>query len=214
MSLSRVVLIIWCVLLAAVLAGPTLIASTDPGDDLTRNTIRLALGCYGVAAILMLLLHPGEWAATSRRGELARWCWTLGWTTYLVHLATAFHHYHGWSYVRAVEHVRVVSGVGEGIYASHLFTLLWTLDVAWWWLRPASYAARPGWIDRGLHGFMLFMVFNATVVYEEGFIRWAGLFLTEGLVRLWVLRVACRGERPVPKTEGRPSRTKWTPVGG
>ena len=186
---SGVALVVWCVLLVAVLAAPALLGSSNPGDDLTRNTVRLALGFYGVAAVVMLLLHRGEWAATTERGELARCCWTLAWMAYLVHLAMAFHHYHGWSHARAVEHVRAVSGVGEGIYASHLFTLLWTLDVAWWWWNPASYAARPGWVDRGLHGFLLFMIFNATVVYETGFIRWAGLFLTEGLVRLWSQRI-------------------------
>src|SRR5262245_10355070 len=126
----------------------------------------------------------------------------------------AFHHYHGWSHTRAVEHVRDVSGVGEGIYASHLFTLLWTLDVAWWWLSPGSYATRPGWVDRGLHGFLFFMIFNATVVYEEGFIRWAGLFLTEGLVRLWALRIACRRRGATATTEERPTRPQWTPAGG
>src|SRR6266542_3098933 len=211
---SAVALVVWCVLLAAVLAAPALLGSSDPGDDLTRNTVRLALAFYGVAAVLMLLVHRREWAVTSARGELARCCWTLAWMAYLVHLAMAFHHYHGWSHVRAIEHVRAVSGVGEGIYASHLFTLLWTLDVVWWWRNPASYAARPGWVDRGLHGFLLFMIFNATVVYENGFIRWAGLFLTEGLVRLWVLRVACRGERPAPTTAGCPTRTEWTAAGG
>src|SRR3954451_17204056 len=138
---SGVALVVWCVLLVAVLAAPALRGSNNPGDDLTRNTVRLALGFYAVAAVVMLWLRRGEWAATSKRGELARCCWTLAWMAYLVHLAMAFHHYHGWSHARAVEHVRAVSGVGEGIYASHLFTLLWTLDVVWWWRNPASYAA-------------------------------------------------------------------------
>ena len=141
-------------------------------------------------------------------GSLARLSWTLAWAAYVVHVVLAFHHFHGWSHAHAVEHVRSASGVGEGIYASHLFTLLWTLDVAWWWRNPASYAARPAWVDRGLHGFLLFMIFNATVVYETGFIRWAGLFLTETLARLWVLRVACRRVPPVPTTGERPTPTE------
>src|SRR5437899_10995043 len=119
---AGVALVGWCVLLVAVLAWPALRGSPNPGDDLTRNTVRLALAFYAVAAVVMLLLDRGEWAATSPRGQLARLCWTLAWAAYLVHLAMAFHHYHGWSHARAVEHVREVSGVGEGIYASHLFT--------------------------------------------------------------------------------------------
>jgi len=204
----------WCVLLGAVLARPSLFPSADPGDDLTRDTVRVALLSYGAAAVLMLLLRPGDWDARTPRGEAARWCWTLAWAAFLVHLAMAFHHYHGWSHARAVEHTRAVSGVGEGIYVSHLFTLLWTLDVAWWWLRPMSYAARPGWVGRGLHGFMLFIVFNATVVYEAGPIRWAGLALTEVLVRLWALQAACRRAGPAPTTAPRPAQTTWIPAGG
>jgi hypothetical protein len=197
----------WCVLLSAVFAWPALFGSSDPGDDLTRNTIRLALLFYGIA--VFLLLRSGRRTALSERGDLARLCWTLAWAAYLVHLAMAFHHYHGWSHTRAVEHVRAVSGVGEGIYVSHLFTLVWTLDVAWWWLAPPAHAVRPAWIEGSLHGFFLFMIFNASVVYETGFIRWAGLFLTEALVRHWVQGVACRRVGPRATTGERPIPTEW-----
>jgi hypothetical protein len=105
---------------------------------------------------------------------LARWCWTFAWATYLVHLAMAFHHYHHWSHADAVEHTEIVSGFGKGIYVSHLFTLAWTADALSWWLQPARRALRPSWIDWLLHGFMAFMIFNATVIYEAGPIRWAG----------------------------------------
>src|SRR3954454_17512064 len=165
---TGVALVVWCVLLVAVFAAPALLGSSNPGDDLTRNTVRLALAFYAVAVVLMLMMRREEWAAPDGwhalaakawRGELARCCWTLAWMAYLVHLAMAFHHYHGWSHARAVEHVCAVSGVGEGIYVSHPFTLVWTLDVAWWWLAPASYAVRSSGIDRLLHGFLLFMIF-------------------------------------------------------
>ncbi len=167
----------WLVLLAFVVSLPYLVDSPTLGDDLVRGTIRLALAYYAVAATLLLLLRPTEWSADAGRGRLARWCWTLGWATYLVHLGMAFHHYHAWSHTAAVEHTRQVSGVGEGIYASHLFTLLWTADVVYWWLCPGRYAQRSPWIGRTLHGYMAFLIFNATVVYETGLIRWFGLAL-------------------------------------
>src|SRR5205823_583419 len=110
-------------------------------------------------------------------GSLARLSWTLAWAAYVVHVVLAFHYFHGWSHAHAVEHVRSASGVGEGIYASHLFGLLWTADVAWWWLWPDSRARRPRRLDVFLHGFMLFMVFNATVVFEAGLGRWLGVAL-------------------------------------
>jgi hypothetical protein len=185
----------WVALLATVflLAPPS-----DPGDFLVRGTVRVAL-LYYAAAVSLLLWPGGSWRA-------ARLCWTLAWAAYLVHLAMAFHHYHHWSHADAIAHTRAVSGVGEGIYFSHLFTLLWTADVAWWWLRPQGYATRPAWVGRTLHGFMFFMVFNATVVYESGFIRGAGLVLTAWLALL-LGRSACRGRGPAGTTEERPAES-------
>jgi hypothetical protein len=184
-------LLAWLVLLAILLATPYADRSPTPGDDLTRSTIRLALLYYGVAASLMLWLRPADWLAQSVPGRLARWCWTLAWLAYLIHLGMAFHHYHHWSHADAAAHTRQVSGLGEGIYVSHLFTLAWTADVVWWWRRPQTYARRPVWIGWMLHGFMLFVIFNATVVYEEGLIRWAGVVLMVDLAGLWGYRRLC-----------------------
>jgi hypothetical protein len=89
-----------------------------------------------------------------------------------------------------------VSGFGPGIYVSHLFTLLWTLDVACWWLRPHAYATRPAWIGRALHAFMAFIVFNGTVVYENGPIRWAGVAMFVALGGLWLRTLTRPAEAP------------------
>jgi hypothetical protein len=168
--------------------SPHLLGSSTLGDDLVRNTIRLALGWYALALSIMLFLGRADWSARGRRGRSARWCWTFAWATYLVHVALAFHHYHHWSHTDAFEDTRRVSGVGEGIYASHLFTLVWTVDVAVWWLWPVRYARRTRRLDVTLHGFMLFIVFNATVVYGQGPIRWAGVALFAGLSGLALSR--------------------------
>lgn len=168
-------ILLWILLLAAILATPYLLHSSDPGDDLTRNTVRLGLLYYVLATSLMLLLRREEWTGVTGRGRSARWCWTLAWGAYLIHVVMAFHYFHDWSHAKAVEHVEQTSGFGEGIYFSYLFTLLWTVDVMWWWLRPEHYATRSWWIDRGLHGYMAFIVFNGTVVFEEGLVRWIGM---------------------------------------
>jgi hypothetical protein len=151
-------------------------ASPNLADELIRNTIRLALLLYVVALTATL------------RGKPMRWLWTLALFVYLLHVAAAFHFAHGWSHAAAVEHTRQISGVGEGIFVNHLFTLLWTADVFWWWLWPDKYAGRSVWFDRGLHSFMLFVIFNATVVFETGATRWVGLALLG-----WLLAVAVYG---------------------
>lgn len=176
--------LLWAVLLLALLAAPHLAQSPTPGADQTRNTIRLALVYYGGAAALMLLLRPGEWGAG--RGRLARWGWTLAWVAYAIHVGLAFHFYHDWSHAHAVEHTARRSGFGPGIYVSHLFTVAWGLDAASWWLRPDWYARRPAWIDRALHGFMAFIIFNGTVVFETGVARAGGLGLFAGLGAFWL----------------------------
>jgi hypothetical protein len=177
----------WASSLAAVVAWPHLAQSPSLGDDLTRSTIRLSLGYYGIGASLLLWLHRDEWHARTGRGRLARWCWTFAWATYLVHLAMAFHYYHHWSHADAMRHTEDRSGFGIGIVVSDLFTLAWSADVVWWWLAPGRYAQRPAWIGRCWHGFMVFVIFNATVVYEEGLIRWAGLGLLAWLAAVRVL---------------------------
>ena len=167
--------LLWSVLLGLILllpAGPR-------GETAVRNSVRLALLYYGLSLGVQLRGGPTR---------LARLAWTLAWIAYVVHVVLAFHHFHGWSHADAVEHVRAAGGFGEGIYFSHLFGLLWTVDVAWWWLAPTSHAARPAWMTVGLHSFMLFMVFNATVVFEPGLGRWLGVGLFVVLAWLWRTR--------------------------
>ncbi len=173
----------WAVALAVVLLFPFLMEPSSRGDALVRNTIRLALACYLLAVLLLL-----------RKASplLVRRAWSLAWLTYLIHVALAFHYVHNWSHVEAMEHVRRASGVGEGLYVSYLFTLLWTLDVGWCWLWPAAHTRRPQWMHWTLHGFMLFMVFNATVIFEMGIIRWPGVALFEVLARQGVFRLLAK----------------------
>jgi hypothetical protein len=177
MRLTTAVILIWLILLAGVFALPFVSKSPAVGEDLTRATVWIALLFYFVAASKMLWLDRLGWLGKTPEGRLARCCWTLGWATFVIHVGVAFHFYHHWSHAAAVEHVRERSGVGEGIFVSYLFTLAWTIDVAWWWLRPASYGNRPRWIDGVLHAFMFFMVFAATVIYGEGPVRWVGVLI-------------------------------------
>ncbi|MBX9790983.1 MAG: hypothetical protein K2Y37_18850 [Pirellulales bacterium] len=185
-------------LLAAVVLLSRWLAA-DVGDTLTRNTVRLSLAWYAVALLSVMRLSPADWSATTAKGHWARWCWTWALACFWVHLAMAFHYYHHWSHADAFERTRRVSGLGEGLYISYLFTLLWTIDVLWWWIAPQGYRARSAWIDRLLHAFMLFIVFNSMVVFETGPIRWAGLAM------FVLLTLACTAARrpsraPSPKS--------------
>ena len=136
LPIDRVVLIVGVLLLTLVLVLTQRLAA-DVGDALTRNTVRLSLAWYAMGLCLMMRLAAGDWSARTTRGRFARDCWTWALVCFLVHLAMAFHFYHHWSHAHAFERTRQVSGVGEGVYISYLFTALWAADVACWWLRPA-----------------------------------------------------------------------------
>jgi hypothetical protein len=121
--------------------------------------------------------RPEDWLRQSGGVRLGRVCWTLGCLVGWSHVALAFHFAHDWSHAAAMEHSRQVGGLAEGIFVNHLFMLAWTADAAGWWLWPGWYASRSAWIDRVLHGFLLFVVVNATVVFAAGPVRWAGVAL-------------------------------------
>ncbi len=196
--------ILWSIVIASLCTfavAPCFLDADRWGDDLVRFSVRLALLYYGIAACLMLTLLPQEWFPLVRRGQVARGFWCAAYLTYLIHLAMAFHYYHHWSHADAMEHTREVAGVGEGIYVSHLFTLLWGADVVFWLASPRGYAHRRPWIGWLLHAFMVFIIFNGTVVYEVGFIRWAGIVLLAILGIVWGLKLRIEQKQVDPAPE-------------
>jgi hypothetical protein len=163
--------------------------TTPTGELLTRWTVRLALGLY--AAGLGLLL-----ASSGRPGWLrvARVVWSAGCALFLVHVACAFHFFHDWGHADAYRETARQTGDlfgaywGGGLYFNYAFTLAWLADVLWWWARPAGvYLRRTRWVTVPLHAFLLFMAFNATVVFETGPTRWAGVAALAALTLTWWL---------------------------
>lgn len=144
------------------------------------------LGYAGGAAGLLVARHQPQWS------RLARMAWTLGCLAYLGHVYSAFQFYHDWSHASAFEETarqtRETVGwdVGEGLYVSYFFTLVWLADVIWWWLAGVkNYWRRPRAVTMSLHAFFFFIVFNATVVFESGAVCWLELALCGGLTVMW-----------------------------
>jgi hypothetical protein len=167
-------------LLAVALLSPAF--GSLPADARTRLTIDFSVVWYAMAVGAMLMTSDSEWRAgknRSRTGKMwslqIRPVWTLAWMAYLVHLIVAFNDVHHWSHADAFAHTQERSGFGYGIYLSHFFTIVWGLDVAWWWIAPASYERRPASVGWGVHSFLAFMFFNGVIVFESGLIRWVGI---------------------------------------
>lgn len=160
----------------------------------TRATIDLALVGYFSGAILETLSQRRPGAA----GDLppqraARAMWTLGCLLYLAHVICAFQYYHHWSHREAyAETSRRTAEMfgwnsGAGLYFNYAFTLAWIADVVWWRAAPASRLARSRWLSLAGHGFFLFMVVNATIVFETGLVRWLGVAGCAALAAAWIV---------------------------
>src|SRR5262249_9144489 len=160
--------------------------------------IRLALACYVSYLAGWLSLGPARLPRTMRA------IWTLGCVLFDVHVACAFHFYHHWSHTVAWHHTAERTkqllgiAVGDGIYFSYLFLVLWLLDVVWLWVSPltthtvANRTPDPGsrsapttpdaivmpqrppldpktpWWRLVVHVFLLFIAVNGAIVFESG----------------------------------------------
>lgn len=158
---------------------------------LTRWTIRTALILY-VMTLVLRLTSKSE----PRHERGARWFWTGGLIAYLAHVVCAFHFYHDWShnaaYAATAEETEEGFGLhwGGGLYLNYLFSLVWVLDAVWWWINPERYRARSRPSRFAIHGFMVFMAFQAVVVFEAGVVRWVGIGCAVMLAVLCLLRGA------------------------
>lgn len=145
------------------------------GEWATRWSVRLALVGYFLGAALQARRGAGP-----KNESLARGAWTLGCAWYVVHVACAFHFFHGWSHAAAYRHTAdqaaLVTGLywGGGLWLNYAVTVAWLVDVGWWWAGPISRARRPRAVSMAWQIFLWFMVFNATAVFGHGAVRWLG----------------------------------------
>jgi hypothetical protein len=132
----------------------------DYGTALTVWSARLSATLYGVAVVLLL-------AGLPRRARLTA---TVGLSFYLLHVWAAFEYSYEWSHARAyAETARQTAELyrlywGGGLYLNYLFTAVWVGDCAWWWRQREDRYHRPRAVTIAVHGFLMFMFINATLV--------------------------------------------------
>ena len=156
------------------------------GEFLTRSTVWTSIIAYTIGSVVF--------ATTRRHDRLIRLTWTIGCAALVAHLICAFQFYHAWSHQSAyVETARQTAQViainwGGGLFINYAVATVWTADVAWWWLAGlSSYRRRPWWLTLTWHSFLIFIIFNATVVFKSGPARWIGLLASLALILSWVL---------------------------
>lgn len=119
-------------------------------------------------SFLAYILTLIGWVRCSPSSQL-RWLWTLGWVIFVTHVSLAFHLVHHWSHADAWEATRVQGGYGDGVYLNYLVVAVWMVDVAWWWFFPLHYLKRSRWAWVPIQGFLLFLWFNAAVIFAKDY---------------------------------------------
>jgi hypothetical protein len=150
----------------------------------------LATVAWGVGETLM-----GRSMAFDR---MARASWTAGITLALVHVFLAFDLVYEWDHQAAVEATvrQAADHFGTawrgGIYVNYVFLAWWLGDVAWWWLAPASRAARPRALEAARFAFFVFMFLNGAVVFASGVGRIIGTLAISAVLASRTARSAYR----------------------
>ncbi len=154
-------------------------------DFLIRVCVWLALlGYLPGAAYALTHRNDGRWE------KALRWIWTASGLCLLLHIAFALHFVHQWNqasvYAETARQTAEVFKVnwGGGMYVNYALLTLWIAEIVWWWAWPQSYRRRPRWLTLSWQAFLLFIFFNATVVFVNGTLRWLGVLGT--MVLLWV----------------------------
>jgi hypothetical protein len=167
------------------------------GEILTRATIWLTIAGYAVGATTLLLSQRRcKW------DKVARLAWTVALMSLSAHVVCAFHFYHDWSHAAAyrdtARQTAEVFGIdwGGGLYVNYALLACWVTDVAWWWGSGLdAYRHRPRLLMAAWHAFLIFIIFNATVVFGTGLTRWIGVCVCLGVSLVWLLKVWSNSRR-------------------
>ena len=159
------------------------------GEFLTRSTVWFSIVAYTIGCVVFAIGRRH-----GRRERKTRLAWTIGCAALVVHFICAFNFYHAWSHEAAyVDTARQTAEVfavnwGGGLFINYAVAILWTADVAWWWLAGVgSYRQRPWSLILIWHCFLIFIIFNATVVFEDGLARWIGLLVCLTMCLSWIV---------------------------
>jgi hypothetical protein len=158
------------------------------GEFLTRSTIWVSIVGYTLGSVTFALSR-----GRTQWDSAARVVWTLACASLIAHFISAFQFYHAWSHAAAyretARQTEELFGVnwGGGLFINYALLIAWTADLAWWWRSGLdSYSKRPWPLLALWHGFFIFIILNATVVFGNGIARWLGVAICVLLTFTWV----------------------------
>ena len=156
---------------------------------LTRGTIWFSIAAYAIGSgVFAFSRNRSQWLHATRAA------WTAACISLIAHFICAFHFYHDWSHVLAYRdtarqtHEVVGLNWGGGLFINYLVLVVWTVDIGWWWLGGINSYRERKWLWVIVwHAFFIFIIFNSTVVFKDGIVRWVGLAMSLFLVISWIL---------------------------
>ena len=167
----------------------------NAGEFLTRSTVWISIAFYTIGCVIFAFV-----STRPKSDYWARLAFTAAVAALVGHYISAFQFYHSWSHESAyVETARQTAEVfrvnwGGGIFINYALLMLWIADVGGWWLAGlTSYRRRPLWILLTWHGFLVFILFNATVVFKDGITRWVGLLVCAIVSLSWLSIITKNG---------------------
>jgi hypothetical protein len=157
------------------------------GELLTRGTIWITLVAYTLGSVIFALARRRP-----RWDSAVRLAWTTACASLIAHFASAFQFYHGWSqeaaYRDTARQTEELFGLnwGGGLFINYVLLVSWMIDIGWWWVGGLdSYRRRSRLLVVAWHSFLIFIIFNATVVFADGIVRWGGLLICFVLAVSW-----------------------------
>ena len=161
----------------------------ETGEFLTRLTIWITIVAYAVGSVLFAVSR-----GRPRWDSATRVVWTIAVVSLIAHFICAYQFYHHWShtsaYLDTARQTDEVIGLnwGGGLFINYAFLLIWIVDITSWWRRGLnSYRTRPWPVITLWHAFLIFILFNATVVFKDGMVRWIGLPICLILLLAWIV---------------------------
>ena len=159
--------------------------SIELGQQISLWAVRLAL-------LFWFLFAFSRIVDRSRLQDVKlRGLWTMATVLYAIHVLTAFAYFHEWSHEAAVQHTadrtHEFIGIhwGGGIWFNHFFTVLCTIEMVTWWVRPQAINGRAIRMSWMVYGYCLFIIFNAAIVFVAGPTRWINTVALLMLVALY-----------------------------
>ncbi len=174
----------------------------DTGEFLTRGTIWVSIAGYAIGSVIFALSYSSRVDSSPGRAKwdsATRVVWTIACASLIAHFISAFQFYHGWSHAAAYDdtarqtHELFGLNWGGGLFINYALLIVWMVDIAWWWRGGLdSYRQRPWPLMIAWHGLLIFIIFNATVVFGDGIVRWIGLAICLMLILAWVRIIRMR----------------------